>query len=428
MSYVKSFLKNTLCAVLILAGPFLFSACNGSGDEGESFFTLVILSGDNQTGEAASELPEPLVVRALGAEGAPATGLTVRFEVEAGGGDLSTSSVLTDEEGRAAVTWTLGSPPVLNRVSAGIPGSTVPFRARAEPGEPPALEPICQGPAGFASEDLAFRPGRGLFLGTAGELLNIPAPGGAVTTVPVTGEPIYNPLGIAFGINGDLYLCENFAPVSSVLKRVTPTGVCETLSAGFTGKPFDLPNYAAVHSSGEIFLSSTCDDMIYRVSPLDGETSEFLSITAPNGIAFNPDESYLYILTENPLFFCSGPDLPGGLYRAALGPDGRPGEIETLVADFAVAGDGLAFDAEGNLYVVFTGIMGGTWQDLLTSGIFVYTPDGRFEKYVSVNLPRDIFTNVAFGMEPFDPFSLYSYGFTGRVYRIRVGIRGLALP
>ena len=421
-------LNRALCALLFLAWALGLAACHGSGDEAGNRFRIEILSGDGQTGEAGKQLAGPLVVRVTQADGAPAAGLTVRFEVEAGGGALSASSGTSDENGSASVTWTLGSPPVLNRVTAAIPGGTVRFQARAEPGEPPPLELIHQGPAGFASEDLAFRQGRGLFLGIEGGVLNMPAPGEPVTALPITGEPVYNPLGIAFGLAGNLYLCENFAPVSSALKRITPTGACENLSTGFDGKPFDLPNYIAVHSSGEIFLSSTCNDMIYSVSPLDGETREFLSITAPNGIAFSQDESFLYILTENPLFFCRGPNVPGGLYRVALGPDKAPGEIETLVADFAVAGDGLAFDAEGNLYVVFTGIIGGSFERLLTSGIFVYTPDGRFEEYVSVNLLRDIFTNIAFGIEPFDPHALYAYGFTGRVYRIEVGIRGLTLP
>ena len=37
-------------------------------------------------------------------------------------------------------------------------------------------------------------------------------------------------------------------------------------------------------------------------------------------------------------------------------------------------------------------------------------------------------TNIAFGLEPFDPHSLYCYGFTGRLYRVEVGIRGRLLP
>jgi hypothetical protein len=40
----------------------------------------------------------------------------------------------------------------------------------------------------------------------------------------------------------------------------------------------------------------------------------------------------------------------------------------------------------------------------------------------------DIITNVAFGAEPFDPYSLYCYGFTGKLYRVGVGIKGRPLP
>jgi hypothetical protein len=65
----------------------------------------------------------------------------------------------------------------------------------------------------------------------------------------------------------------------------------------------------------------------------------------------------------------------------------------------------------------------------LKSGVFVYTPDGSFNEFFSVNiLQAEIITNIAFGVEPFDPGSLYCYGFTGRLYRVEVGIQGRALP
>jgi len=415
---------------VLLASACLFAACQegeGVSDEG---LVLEILGGADQTGAAGRDLPEMLRVRAVRAGGIPLALARVRFAVEAGGGVLSASSVLTNENGEAFVSWTLGPAPVRNRVSARLSGAEVLFQARAEPGAAPEPELVFEGPAGTSSEDLAFRAGRGLLLGTKGGLLQLPAPGEKAVKVPITGEPIEQPVGIAFGRNGNLYVCENAAPPDgAALKQVTPAGACRTLSAGFQGEPFALPNYAAVHSSGEILLTATCDNRIYRISPRDGATSEFLSIPGPNGIAFNADESFLYILTENPLIFCGGQDAPGGLHRVAVDSDLQPGAIETLVPDFALAGDGLAFDAEGNLFVVFSGILeGGSLERLLTSGIFVYTPDGRFHEFVSVDLPMDIFTNIAFGIPPFDPLSLYAYGFTGRLYRIRVGIPGLGLP
>jgi hypothetical protein len=420
-----------MCGV---AGALVATGCSEDNEEAsrtpaDSVF-VEKFRGDDQEGETGRELPDPIVVRVYDAEGIGVEGVTVAFEVTGGGGSLSDSSDVTDPDGVASVIWTMGVPPVWNRVRASAGGDEVEFTAWADPGERPELNVLLEGGGlDFANEDLAFEVGRGLFLGSPGALLNIPAPGASPVEIGLTGESIESPTGIAFGPMGDLYVCENAAPGKSV-KRVRPSGDTGILSEGFGGVPFALPNYIAVHSSGEIYLASTCDQMIYRISPATGETSEFLPILGPNGIAFDAQESYLYILTENPAIFCiPGPNVWGGLYRVPLGPSGEPGALETLVDGFAFAGDGLAFDVEGNLYVVFSGLLGQGWDMFDDSGVFVYTPDGRFHEFFNVNiLEGEIITNIAFGVDPFDPYSIYAYGFFGKLYRVEVGIRGKALP
>ena len=417
-----------------VAGALVATGCSEDNEEAsttpaDSVF-VEKFRGDDQEGETGRELPDPIVVRVYDAEGIGVEGVTVAFEVTGGGGSLSDSSDVTDSDGVASVSWTMGVPPVWNRVRASAGGDEVEFTAWANPGERPEMNVLLEGGGlDFANEDLAFAEGHGLFLGSPGAILNIPAPGASPMEIDLTGEAIESPTGIAFGTTGDLYVCENAAPGKSV-KRVRPSGDTGILSEGFGGVPFALPNYIAVHSSGEIYLASTCDQMIYRISPATGETSEFLPILGPNGIAFDAQESYLYILTENPAIFCiPGPNVWGGLYRVPLGPSGEPGALETLVDGFAFAGDGLAFDVEGNLYVVFSGLLGQGWDMFDDSGVFVYTPDGRFHEFFNVNiLEGEIITNIAFGVEPFDPYSIYAYGFFGKLYRVEVGIRGRALP
>jgi sugar lactone lactonase YvrE len=420
--------------MVIVLGLLLATGCSEDNEEtstpaGASIF-VEKMSGDNQVGETGRELPDPIVVRVYDEKGLGVEGATVAFEVAGGGGTLSESSVLTDSDGEASVRWTLGAPPVWNRVRASVEGHEVGFVAWANPGEKPELQVLLQGGGvEFANEDLAFGEGRGLFLGSPGAILNIPSPGGGPVEIDLTGESIESPAGIAFGTTGDLYVCENADPGKSV-KRVRPSGESGILSEGFGSEPFALPNHMAVHSSGDIYLSSTCDQMIYRISPVDGATTEFLSIPGPNGLAFDAQETHLYILIENPAVFCfPSPSVRGGLYRVPLGPDGEPGDLEPLVEGFALAGDGLAFDEEGNLYTVFSGDIKGRPGGFDDSGVFVYTPDGRFHEFFSVNiLEGEIITNIAFGVEPFDPDSLYCYGFTGRLYRVEVGIRGRRLP
>ncbi len=65
-------------------------------------------SGANQAGVVGTPLPAPVVVRVLDAEGVPVAGANVSF-VPSDGGSVSATSMTTDGEGRAQVSWTLGS-------------------------------------------------------------------------------------------------------------------------------------------------------------------------------------------------------------------------------------------------------------------------------------------------------------------------------
>ena len=422
-------IRSLIVTILGTIGILAIASCNGSDShtpapEPVPVF-LEIVSGNDQTGTTGQELTDPVVVRAHTSEGEAIAGMKVSFEIAAGGGHLSASSAVTDSSGLASVRWRLGTAPVWNQMRSMANGSVVTFRAWAEPGEPPALELVHEAPPGIPSEDLAFQQGRGLFLGSTGAILTAAAPGSGLIALDINGEEIQSPVGIAFGHTGELFVSDNVSQDYAAVKRITPSGICSTLSDGFNGQDFSLPNDIAVHGSGEIYVAATCNNMIYRISPLDGETHEVLHTPGPNGLAFNQDYSYLYFTTENPAFFCQGENVNGGLFRVAIGPDHSPGQTETLIENVALAGDGLAFDAEGNLYIVFTGVKGSG----RTSGVFVYTPDGRFNRFFSVNLCQlEIITNVAFGMEPFDPCSLYCYGFTGKLYSAAVGIRGRPLP
>lgn len=413
-----------------LAALLFFAAGCGDSRKDPSTLSIEIAGGNGQTARAGSPLPEPLTVLVRSEEGRPVEGATVSFRVTAGGGRLDRDSAVTDEAGTASVRWTLGSPPVWNRVLAETQGASVEARAWADPGPEPPKELVALGPAGTESEGLAFRQGRGLFLGSPGALLNLAGPGGSLSAVPLTGERILSPVGMAFGPAGDLFVCESSTAEGGSIKRISPSGACAVLAEGFQGVPFSLPNSLAVDQEGNLFLSATCDGNIYRVSAEDGSTELFLSIPGPNGLALNAEGTHLYFTTEDAAIFCgrSG-SLGGGLYRVPVEADGSPGALEPLVQDFALAGDGLAFDCEGNLYAIFTSIKVSGLSGLLTSALYVLTPDGRFNRYASVDLlAGGIFTNVAFGVDPFDPSSLYAYGFSGKVYRLPVGIRGLPLP
>lgn len=71
--------------------------------------TITVLSGAGQSAPASATLADSVRVRITDTFGFPVAGQTVQFTVAQGGGTVSSPSIVTDADGRAAVTWTLGA-------------------------------------------------------------------------------------------------------------------------------------------------------------------------------------------------------------------------------------------------------------------------------------------------------------------------------
>ena len=95
--------------------------------------SLSILSGDNQEGLTGEPLTNPLVTEVRDQHGDPMEGVTVTFTLTAGDGSLSTTTAITDPDGQAESTLTLGSDPGTNTVQVSVGGidGTVTFSAEA---------------------------------------------------------------------------------------------------------------------------------------------------------------------------------------------------------------------------------------------------------------------------------------------------------
>ncbi len=110
------------------------------------------VSGNNQSGEVGTTLPQAFVVKVTDQYGNPVSGHPVTFEVISGGGNFggqSSITVNTSDDGTASAVYTLGPEPGTdnNVVEArslynGNPlaGSPVTFTASATPGHPTKLE------------------------------------------------------------------------------------------------------------------------------------------------------------------------------------------------------------------------------------------------------------------------------------------------
>ncbi len=70
---------------------------------------ILLVSGNNLSGDEKTALAQPCVIQVLDAEGNPASGVQVTFKVIEGGGSVSASVVLSDQDGFAETVWTLGS-------------------------------------------------------------------------------------------------------------------------------------------------------------------------------------------------------------------------------------------------------------------------------------------------------------------------------
>ena len=122
--------------------------------------SLSIISGDNQEGFIGEPLANPLVTEVRDQHGDPMEGATVTFTVLTGSGTLSAETVMTDANGRAESTLTLGTDPGTATVQASIEGisQTVVFSAEATlpPPTPTTLSILSGGnQSGLTGEALA---------------------------------------------------------------------------------------------------------------------------------------------------------------------------------------------------------------------------------------------------------------------------------
>ena len=83
---------------------------------------LLKISGYNQQGASGVPLAQPFVVAVQDENGSAVEGVQVTFTVTEGGGTLSSTTALTDANGQAATTLTLGSQPGPNTVEATVDG------------------------------------------------------------------------------------------------------------------------------------------------------------------------------------------------------------------------------------------------------------------------------------------------------------------
>ena len=220
--------------------------------------------------------------------------------------------------------------------------------------------------------------------------------------------------GLTFDPEGRLTICQHG---NRRVIRVEPHGNITVLADRYRGGRLNSPNDLVYRSDGTLYftdppfgLPGMFDDPdkqlaysgVFRVHG-DEVILEVDDLEGPNGLAFSPDERFLYVGDwdlEHKVVMRYRVDQSGALSDDVVLYDmtDSPGEA---------AIDGLKVDRAGNLYVCGPG------------GIWILTPDGE---HLGTLRPPEEPHNLAWGDA--DGRTLYITALTS-VYRIRLGIPGI---
>ena len=200
--------------------------------------------------------------------------------------------------------------------------------------------------------------------------------------------------------------------------RLEKTGFLTVLADRYEGKRLNSPNDLVYRSDGTLYFTDPpfglpkSFDNPRRELPYSGIFSlqngklRLIStnLSGPNGLAFSPDEKYLYVTNSDakkPVVMRYEANADGALSNGQVFFDMRnaSGKKDDL--------DGMKVDQRGNLYVTGPG------------GLWIISPEGKHLGTIKVpELPA----NVAWGDD--DGKTLYMTAETG-LYRIRLNIPGI---
>ena len=208
-------------------------------------------------------------------------------------------------------------------------------------------------------------------------------------------KPSNNANGNTRDREGRLVTCEHLT------RRVTRTeydGSITVLADQYNGKPLNSPNDVIVKSDGSIWFSDPSFGIdgfyegerkdpelkpaVYRV---DGKSGEITMMTdtliGPNGLAFSPDESVIYIVDSRAS--------PRKIFAFDISSDGLKLTNQRELIDAGQGTpDGFRVDVHGNLWCGW-----GMGSDEL-DGVRIFTPQGEAIGHIA--LPERC-ANVCFG-------------------------------
>jgi gluconolactonase len=196
-------------------------------------------------------------------------------------------------------------------------------------------------------------------------------------------------------LQGRLVACEG---VGRRVIREEPDGTTTVMASSFQGRRLNRPNDVVVKSDGAIYFSDPTDLTyagVYRVSPDLGTLTLLVDdFITPNGLAFSPDESVLYINDSRRRHIRAFDMAPNGtLARQTDRVFAELGGAEPGVPD------GMKVDSAGNVYC---GGSGGLW-----------ILDSKGKKLGRIVHGQPQTTNLAFGGPDWKTLYFTNWNFLG---------------
>ena len=232
----------------------------------------------------------------------------------------------------------------------------------------------------------------------------------------VDHEPTNRSNGLTRDLQGRLIAAEHD---SRRVTRTEPDGSITVVAASFQGRPLNRPNDVVVKSDGCIYFTDPWShpqapgqfDLpysgVFRVTPDLGSITLLVEdFVLPNGLAFSPDESVLYINDSR----------RGHIRAFDVNPNGSLARhtdrvVVDLTGEAPGVADGMKVDVEGNLYC---GGSGGLW---------VVDPSGK--KLGCVVHGAAATTNLCFGGDDWKTLYFTSRNHLGSV---QTNIAGIPVP
>ncbi|MBS3651101.1 SMP-30/gluconolactonase/LRE family protein [Pseudaminobacter sp. 19-2017] len=240
-------------------------------------------------------------------------------------------------------------------------------------------------------------------------------------SVSVFRQPCGNSNGNTVDRQGRLVTCEHSG------RRVSRTehdGSITTIADRWQGKRLNSPNDVVVKSDESVWFTDPSYGIdtdyegdkadseigacyVYRVDPQSGTVDAVITdMVRPNGIAFSPDESKLYVVDTGRTH---GDENPAHMRVFNIGERGKLSGGEVFADCTAGLFDGFRLDTEGRI-----------WTSA-ADGIHCYDPDGTLIGKVKV---PEVVANCAWGGNKNNV--LYICGTTS-LYAVRLMVNGVKL-